>query len=207
MSEVSEFGFDNEEIKGDRPENFKGKKGILNRIGLVFVNSSTPFSGVKMHYKERYFQCKGSICCEKLGAPRYRIGAVVIVYATDNLGNVKKEFGYEIKPWMFGDQTYSKLKNANSEFPLMSHDIKVNCTNQDYQNLDFTPCKESIWQSKDDFKKKVLAEAKPTWEYLKKNLASNLSIEEIKDLLGESTETAQDPGASSIDLENIINNV
>jgi len=41
-----------------------------------------------------------------------------------------------------------------------------------------------VWLAKEELKKKILDEAKPMWEYVKKGIASDLSVEEIKDLLG-----------------------
>lgn len=205
MSDIQVFGFEKDDIKGGSWEKYKGKKGVVDRGGIVYTEPTAMFAGVPAHYSEKYFQCKKSFCCEKLGIAKYRIGAVLIKYGTDKNGNIKTPFSYELFPWMFGEGTWGKIKTLNNEFSLTSHDIKIACTNEDYQNLDITPCQESVWQLKEGLKKQILEEAKPIWDYVKKGLASNLSIEEIKELLNASSTTAVDP-SSKVDLDSILSN-
>jgi len=204
---VRSFGLDNDEIRGSLFKKFQGKKGQIDRAGLIYTDPKTMFVGAKVHYKNRYFYCKKSICCEKIGDPRWRIGAVMIKYLTDNLGVLKSPFGYEILPWIFSEQTYTRLRTADSEFPLASHDIKITCTNEDYQNLDINCCKESIWQAKPELKTRILEEAKSCYEWVKKGIASDLSIQEIKDLIDASSSAsgATDP-TSKMSLEDILKN-
>ena len=203
--DVLHFGFENEDIKGGIYDKYKGKKGEVHRGSLIFTDPKAMFVGAKAHFKERYFLCKKSVCCDKLGAPKWRVASVFIKYGTDKQGNVKMPFGYELFPWFFSETTFIKLKNINTEFPLTTHDIKISCTNEEYQHLDITPCNESIWQAKEEFKKKVLDEAKPVWDYIKKGVASDMSIEEIKDLLSIGSAIA-DP-TSKLDLDSVLKTV
>lgn len=203
--EVLNFGFENEDIKGGIFDKYKGKKGETHRGSLIFSDPKAMFVGAKAHFKERYFLCKKSVCCDKLGAPKWRVASVFIKYGTDKQGNIKQPFGYELFPWFFSETTFIKLKGINTEFPLTTHDIKISCTNEEYQHLDITPCNESIWQGKEEFKKKVLEEAKPIWDYIKKGVASDMSIEEIKDLLNMGGGTA-DP-TSKLDLDSVLKTV
>lgn len=208
MSDVSTFAFDNEEIRSGMYDRYKGTKGTTDRLAIVYQDPKAMFAGVKCHYKDRYFVCKKGLCCEKLGAPKWRVGAVVVKYATDKQGMIKKPFSYELMPWSFGEQTYVKLKNVNSEFPLASHDIKVTCTNDEYQHLDITPCNEVIWTAKEEIKGEVLEAAKPIWDFVKKSLASELSVEEIKELL--SVDGGGSGGAdptSKLDLDKVLDQV
>lgn len=203
---VETFGFENEEIKGGIYDKYKGKKGEVHRIGIVYTDPKAMFAGAKIHFNTRFFLCKKGICCEKLGPPKWRVGAVLCKYSTDRSGNLRTPFSYELLPWMFSEQTYMKLKNVNAEFPLATHDIKISCTNDEYQHLDITPCNEIIWTTKDALKKQVLEEAKPIWEYVKRGLASDLSVEEIKELLGLSTGGGQDP-TTNLNLDAVLNQV
>lgn len=203
---VETFGFENEEIKGGIYDKYKGKKGEVHRIGIVYTDPKAMFAGAKIHFNTRFFLCKKGICCEKLGPPKWRVGAVLCKYSTDRSGNLRTPFAYELLPWMFSEQTYMKLKNVNAEFPLATHDIKISCTNDEYQHLDITPCNEIIWTTKDALKKQVLEEAKPIWEYVKRGLASDLSVEEIKELLGLSTGGGQDP-TTNLNLDAVLNQV
>lgn len=201
------FGEGDDDIRGGVYDKYKGKKGEVHRNGIIYTDPKAMFAGAKIHFAQRFFLCKKGICCDKLGAAKWRVGAVIIKYGTDKQGNVKQPFSYELLPWLFSEQTYTKLKNLNAEFPLASHDIKVSCTNDDYQHLDITPCNETIWQAKDTLKKQILEEAKPIWDYIKKSLASDLSIEEIKDLLGMGTAGAGVDPTQKVDLDQVLNSI
>ena len=206
---VETFGFENEEIKGGLFDKYKGKKGEVHRNGIIFTDPKAMFAGAKTHFYEpakRYFLCKNGLCCEKIGPPKWRVGAVIIKYGTDKLGNVKTPFSYDLYPWVFSETTFIKLKTINNEFPLATHDIKVSCTNEDYQHLDITPCNETIWQAKEELKKKILDEAKPIWDYIKKGLASNMSVEEIRDMISGSTGGIADP-TSKLNLDEVLSKV
>jgi len=206
MSDVSLFGFENEEIKGGIYDKYKAKKGETHRLAIVYTDPKAMFAGAKIHFKERFFLCKKGKCCEVCGPAKWRVGSVIIKYNTDKMGAFKKPFEYDLYPWIFSEQTFIKLKNVNSEFPLATHDIKISCTNEEYQHLDITPCTESVWTAKDEIKIAVLDKAKPIWEYIKKSLASDLTIEEINDLLGIGSSAGSDPTAK-IDLDSVLDKI
>jgi hypothetical protein len=206
MADIQTFGFDNEDIKGGLYEKFKPKKGDTYRCAIAYTDPKAMFVGQKVHFKDRFFFCKRGKCCEVLGPAKYKIGAVLIIYNTDRQGNPKKPFGYEVLPWVFGEGTYNKLKNTNDEFPLTTHDIKVTCTNEEYKNVDITPCSECIWTSKEELKTVILDQAKPIWDSLKKTLASDLTTEQINELLGVGTATVVDP-TTKIDLNSVLDSI
>jgi len=200
------FGFENEDIKGGIFEKYKAKKGEIHRCGIVYTDPKAMFAGQKIHFKDRYFICKQGKCCEVLGPAKWRVGCVLIKYATDKAGNIKKPLSYELLPWAFSDQTYLKLKNINNDFALATHDIKIGCDNDEYQHLIINPCPESIWTAKDELKVGIIEQAKPVWESIKKSLASNLTVEEINDLLGLSSSTSIDP-TTKINLDDVLDRV
>ena len=207
--EVTTFGFDNDDIKGGMFEKYKGKKGEIHRGAIVFTDPKAMFVGAKIHYydpQKKYFLCKSGICCDKLGASKWRVGMVMVKYATDKLGAPKQPFSYDLYPWIFSETTFIKLKSLNNEFPLATHDIKIACTNEEYQHLDITPCQENIWTMKPELKTKILGEAKPIWDFIKKSLGSNLSVEEIKDLFSMGSTVASDP-TTKLDLDKVLSSI
>lgn len=204
--QLETFGFDNEDIKGGMYEKYKGKKSEVHRSAIVYTDPKAMFAGSKIHFKDRFFLCKKGKCCEVLGPSKWRVGAVLVKYGTDKLGNIKKPLSYELAPWIFSEQTYLKLKTVNGEFPLASHDIKIACTNEEYQHLSITPCNECIWTARDALKKAVLEQAKPIWDFIKKSIASDLSAEEINDLLGLAGVVGTDP-TQKLDLDNVLDAV
>lgn len=201
---IETFGFDNEEIKGGLLERYKAKKGEVHRGGIIYTDPKSMFAGAKVHFNQRFFLCKKGICCDKCGPAKWRVGAVFCKYSTDRNGNLRQHFSYELYPWLFSEQTYTKLKNVNSEFPLATHDIKISCTNDEYQHIDIAPCNECIWTAKDKLQKQVLEEAKPIWDFIKRSIASDLSIEEIKELLGIGVSGAGADPTTKLDLDNVL---
>lgn len=203
---IETFGFEKEDIRGGIYDKYKAKKGEIHRLGILYTDPKSMFAGAKVHFNTRFFLCKKGLCCEKCGVAKWRVGSVIIKYATDRQGMVKQPFSYELLPWMFSETNFGKLKSLNADFPLATHDIKVSCTNDEYQHLDITPCTESIWGAKEAVKNQILLEAKPIWDYVKRSIASDLSLEEIKDLLGLATTAGSDP-TSKLDLDKVLDTV
>jgi len=206
---VMDFGADNEDVKGYSFKSWKAKGGEKYRIGFIFPDGEAKkmFSGVPIHYKDRYFVCKSTpekkaICCTHHydgNKPRWRVGGVIVLYEMSE----NKLRGYKLHPWVFTDKMYQKLKTANGEFPLSSHDLILSCTNEDYQTIEPQACKESFWQKKEELKAKILKEAAPIRDEVADNLASELSIEEIKELLGIDDAGSSD-AAENVDLGDVL---
>jgi len=159
-----------------------------HRVGLLCVDSSgSLFSGVKCHFKEKYFKCKSvtmqAECCEKLGRPKWRVGSVLVKYNSDKKSKILDPYHYEIMPWFFGQLTFGMLKIMNDEFPLTKHDLVISCKNDAFQKVDIQPCEESLWQKFDELKTEILEAFPPVKEAMLKGLVVDLSDSEMKNLL------------------------
>jgi hypothetical protein len=206
---VMTFGADNEEVKGYSFKSWKAKGGEKYRVGFVYPDgdSKKMFVGVPIHYAERYFICKSTpekkaICCThtyKGNKPRWRVGGVMVIYEMSD----KKLRGYKLVPWVFTDKMYQKIKTANEEFPLATHDLILSCTNEEFQTIEPQPCKESFWQMKEELKKKIITEAASIFSDIGDNLASDLPIEEIKELLGIDDAGSGD-AAENVELGDVL---
>jgi len=208
MAGVMHFGDDEDTVKGYSFKSFKGKEGQKERIGFVWEDDPKKlFSGVPVHYSDKYFICKSTdekkaVCCTYSydgNKPRWRVGAVIAIYKME--GN--KPTGYKLMPWVFTDKMYQKLKTAGQEFPLAKHDVWLTCTNEKYQTMDINSCRESIWQAKPELRKKIAEEALVIKKEVEDNLAQDLSIEEIKELLGIEVLGSAD-AASDVSLGDVI---
>ena len=99
---------------------------------------------------------------------------------------------------------YNRLVSYDNELPLTTHDIKIKCTQDDpYIKYDLNPCNNSIWVNSPELKKKVLEDAKPIYEGISKNLGAELSISEIKELLGIDV-MGSDDAATDVDLGSVV---
>lgn len=222
MADIEMFGTDREDIKTRKFNSYKGEGGKTDLLGIVFPDGAkAKFCGTRVHYHERYFICKSkwekdklvdpAVCCTatyKGKQAKYRVGAVIIVYriGKDPETDKDKLMGYELMPWIFGEGIYEQLQSTDKEFSLESHDIKVKCTNADFQNMDIKPTAKSIWRSNEKLKEKVLAQFESKLEDAKKGLASDFSLEEIKEHLGIETPGAED-AAVDINMSDVVGDI
>lgn len=211
---VETFGTERDDIQGNRFKKLKMKTGDEIRCGILYFDEKGKdiFMGAKVHTKKdmKTFICKSTkenkeVCCTHSwegNIPRYHIGCIIVIYTIgkDSSGGMKlKE--YELLPWIFWETMYRKIVSADNEFPIIKHDLKLKCTNDEYQNIDIQSCKESIWTSSKTLKERIIEEAKPLRETISRNLGADLSLIEVKELLGidiTSSDTATDVDLGSV---------
>lgn len=215
---VESFGTERDDIKGNRFQKLKMKTGDEIRCAVLFFDETGKkmFLGTKVHVKpqQKTFLCKSTkekkeICCTHSwegNNPRYHIGCVAMIYNLGKESGSLKLRDYELIPWIFWEKMYEKLVSADKEFSLTSHDLKLKCTNDEFQTIDIQSCKESIWTSNANLKKKVLADAKSIYEGISKNLGAELSISEIKELLGIEI-TGSEDAATDVDLGSVVDSI
>lgn len=145
---------------------YKGRKNMTDRIGILVPNEITYG---RVHFAEGagYFICHSewklvggqeictrvAPCCEKLEAPGKRFACLVAHYNTNPQGALVQPFSYQLKLWRFSDAKYVELREMNKEFPLADHDIKVLCTDDQYQKMTLQVCRDKVVNT-DPFKKK-----------------------------------------------------
>jgi hypothetical protein len=212
---IESFGTERDDIKSNKFKSYKGKEGETNRVGIIFTTKKEMYKGALIHYNDKYFVCKSEkggtkqICCTasyKGNKPKWRIGAVVIVYHIQNKDGKDRLTGYELMPWVFGETMYNTLKEIDKESPLESHDLKLKCKNEDFQNMDIITCGNSIWRTNAELQKKVLAEFPALVEDVKSNLGQDLNLEEIKELLGVESAGSED-AAADIAMGDVLESV
>ena len=213
MSAVESFGAGRDDIQGSKFKKYRGKTGNTDRVGIIYYedNPKTMFKGVKSHFKDRFFVCKSSstnreICClhsYDRNKPEYRVGCALVKYELRKKDGKTKLASYEVLPWIFSAKMYHKIDAVDGEFKLVEHDLNLACINEDFQTIEVTPCKESIWQGSPDLKKKIIEEAEGIIEDVGRNLASDLSLTEIRELLGIDAPGSED-AATDIDLGSVV---
>jgi len=209
---VESFGTERDDITGSKFPKYQGKPGNTDRAAIVYEDPKKLFKGAKIHFKERYFLCKSTkekkeICCThsyKNNIPQYRIACVLVIYDLVTREGKQKLKDVEVLPWMFSETVYRKLCDRDKEFPLAEHDIKLACSeNKEYIQYDIVTCKECIWKSNAELKERILKEAAPLFESMGKNLGTDLSITEIKELLAIDSPGSED-AAADVDLGGVV---
>lgn len=204
--------FNDIEIKPKFREKYKGLKDEKHRISIIWPKENGgPFVMSQTHYSDKYFVCKDGVCCEKLGPAKTRLSCLVVKYQTNKDGTIKKNIGaeipfyYEVLEWVFTEAKYNSLKTLHQEWDLKKHDIMVSLKGtEQFQDLEFTPCKESVWQIKPEYKEAIFKESELTRPNLKKSLGQDLTTDEIKELLGLGVATPAEVIQSEEELNDIL---
>lgn len=175
-------------------ERYRGHPSQRDRGGLVYTDPKAMFLATKVHYHpklKKYLRCKSEanqeICCARIGLPIWRIGASLIKYDTDKMGNLMAPLRYQVMPWVFGENSYTKLKILNDRFSLATNDIFITCHSIEFQHITLEACTESIWLQNKIIKANVLGQARPVQEFLKKALAVDMPLPELRTLLENDT--------------------
>jgi hypothetical protein len=215
MSDFIGFGLNDKEVLNNgQLERYKGKEGQVDRISLVWFymdedgnprmgDGDTPkFARASYHYVPGlgYILPKGEFTAKKFGAPKTRLATYIVKYRTDRSGKPQAPFEYELMEWQFGPDKFQLLSNINDEFPLVKHDIKVTCSGEQYQKLSFTATAgEALWKKNEEFRAEILRKVA---EHGEMSLARDVSIEEIKNSLGEATEVPVDD--DDVDFDSLV---
>lgn len=163
---VHSTSFEDESIKNYDFDLFKGRLNVIDRIAIL-VPSEITYGRVHFMDKAGYFVChsdwkmvggqevctKVAPCCEKLEAPDKRFACLIIQYNTSPQGALVQPFSYSLKLWRFSGAKYVDLRELNKEFPLADHDLKLHCTDEQYQRITIQACKDKVVNT-EAFKKK-----------------------------------------------------
>lgn len=222
-SNFMEFGFgENDDKIGVKGKRFKAKEGETYRVSFVWwpgletgkpnLDANTPrFIGCKRLYVPNvgYFMDKGPEFVKLAGgqAARMYVGTVICLWPTDNKGNLDKaRFAsgeFEINSWVMSTEKYRSIEARHKEFPLGMHDVTLTCTDTQYQKIDISPCRESLFRKiieKDASRAKaIIDEAIMVTKDLPRDLAQDLSLDQIREKLGKG-------GASPVAGGTVANN-
>lgn len=210
-------------LSGGKAEKYKGRTGEKDRIALCWLFTDdqgkpqfggTPkFKSVNTHYVNGlgYFESMGEATSSRFGAPKRRIGTFVVHYRTDKQGQLfKGESGkpivdLEVKEWSLNESKYRTLYGIHQEFNLTQCDLRVECTDATFQNMTFTPTNgEALWLRDPEVRQRVLDEVAALAPQM--SLARKLTLEEIKDHLGEGESVVANV-SSDVDYDDLMDDL
>ena len=212
-------GDDNVEKKSKR---FKGKEGETYRVSFVWLTKNDDgeevvrFTGCERHYVQGvgYFLHKGPEYAALAGGPaKQAVASVIVVWPTDRAGRLNKEAfakgeGFEVMPWVFSGERYTQLKLRNEQFPLAEFDLIMACSDSQYQKMDLSPCRESLFlklaksgnERGEAIAKSILDEVELIVKGIRNEMARDLSLDQIREKM---TGTAPSTPVSSGAVENV----
>ena len=95
-----------------------------------------------------------------------------------------------MKPWIFAKDKYEQLKRRHDEFPFGQYDLAIACTDTQYQKMDLSPCRESLFRKVLESDKMkgmadgVVSQVNAIAANIQDILARDVSIEKIREKLG-----------------------
>lgn len=169
---------------------------------------------VKRHYHEDVGSifCFGGACCKELGLPDVRYLYPIVVYDTDKKGKPVKSSGnehglpndVEIKVIQLGSGLYEDLNDIDEMHGDMTQlDILVNCKDEQYQRLNFTPAGEARWRKNKAIRKYVYNFWKDNHEYMTDSIARRISEEEFVEKMG--LNTIDNQVDDDVDFDDVFN--
>lgn len=221
------FGTGDKDI-GKKSQRFKGKEGETYRVSFVWVGKDSDgkdvclFTGCERHYVQGvgYFLHKGPEFARIAGgAPKQAVATILVVWPTDKNGRLNKDAfgrgeGWEVKPWVFSAERYEQLARRNEQFPLHEFDLTVTCTDTQYQKMDLSPCRESLFaklaeannEKSTQIRKTILAEVEAAEKVLRSDMARDLTLDKIREKMGGSAATPTSGGAAE-NVDGLLDNL
>lgn len=221
MSGYQEFGVGSgDDHVGRKSNKFKGEQGRVYRVSLAYwpikdgkldLDATSPkFIGAMRNYLQGvgYFMNKGPEYTKIAGvAPRQAVGTTIVVWPTNNKGELDKARlqNREFEPfiWIFSADKYKQIAAVHGEWHLGQCDLKVTCTDTQYQKMTFSPCKDSLLRKlvndKDLTDRIVEASAA-----LKDEIARDMSLDDIRTkMTGGAGSSGNAAGFAAVTTENV----
>jgi len=183
-------------------DRYKGVKGKTDRVAFI---SEKLIRAWRYYHRNTGFRMPTDATLQallktQLGEPEQRFGVTVFHYTTDEQGlllDAKKCQG-RVKLWSLSEGKYEELSTLHRQWPLLDKgwgedqkDVLINCTDEKWQRMTYTPCPEAHWKTKEAWFKALKGKEKISIDKLKASIGRNLNDTEIYELLG-----AVPPGAA-----------
>ena len=160
----------------------------------------------------------------QFGQPKQQVATIIIVWPTDKDGDLdgasfKAGKGWQVMPFIFSPDKYQTISKSNKRFPLLETDLLMACPEggAEYQKLTFTPenknlLRELMKKSESPELKalvsKILADVKAVAQNIHRELAQNLTIEQIKEKLGKNdSPVGETANHTSPDIDTLLDDV
>lgn len=217
---------------GKKATRFKPEAGRTYRVSLAWfkdvgedgVPSTDPsnlrFTGCERIYKPGvgYFLYKGPAYAE-FGQPKQSVATVMVIWPTDKNGDLdaasfKAGTGYQVMPWIFSPDKYKDIGRIHNKFSLLEHDLSMTCTDATYHKMTFTPENNNLLfkllgqeGQLREAADRIMAEAKTIADGIHRELARDLTVDEIREKLGGEAETPVNGGGAVANTSKEVDNL
>lgn len=188
--------------------------------GKLNPEAQVRFTGCERIYKQGvgFFLYKGPAYAQ-FGQPKQYVATVLVVWPTDKDGDIDQSAfvagkGWAVQPWIFSTDKYASIKKSHKRSPLTKCDMALECPagGAQYQKVNFIAETDNLLMklsesSKPEFKAvvaKILADVRAVSENIHREMARDLTVDQIREALGESVDT---PTGSSSNNSHASKNV
>ena len=156
---------------------------------------------------------EGDKVWSKLDAPKRSFSSVLLLYPMKgNTGEIAKEkiaSDFEVVPWRFSKPVYERIWKLNAglrenNITLATQDLKLECKDKQYQNIDVSFAGPAIWQKSEKFRTFVLERAL-AW-YPKLLPFREMTTDQLRAKLGFGGPAVSDVSAGG-DFTDLLDNV
>jgi hypothetical protein len=199
---------DDVELPQGRPERYRGREGVTDRIGFVFFRvdpGSKPdlskprlvAARVQFHpqlhsviSRQGEPDADESIWARFPEPPRLKAATLVLRYPTDPKGRVQKDqFAAPIPMlvWEFGAPIFERLKKLHEEqkakgSSLGAVDVSCTCTNERYQRFELRVAGPAIWRMREEYAARTVERASKHYSQI--TVGRDLTDEQLRQELG-----------------------
>ena len=193
---------------------------VFNDEGKQTAGAQVRFTGCERIYLKGVgnFLYKSPAYAE-FGQPKQYVATIIVVWPTDKEGDLdvaafSKGKGYAVMPWIFSTDKYNAIKKSAKRFSLMDHDMTMACPENgaEYQKLTFTPETANLLRKLMSSEKpeanaiaaKILADVKALAMNINRELAQDLTIEQIREKLGGGSSPTGTANHAAKDVDDLL---
>ncbi len=225
-----EFGFgDGDQKVGKKSKKFDPEANRTYRASFVWYkkigedgvpvfDSGVKFTGCERGYRQGvgYFLYKSPAFAE-FGEAKQAVATIIAVWPTDSKGKLEASRLSEVQvmPWVFSADKYEELSRQNERYALTSVDYAITCTDSKFKKLTFAPEKDCLVSKlfasgKEELvniAKGLLKEVAFVEANIKRELARDLTLEQLREAAGGVENTPADRTRNASDVDSLLDNV
>jgi len=150
-------------------------------------------------------------------SPKQRFATVIVVWPLDRNGQLDqtavREGKWSVEPYVFSDKKFNQFKDLHLDWHFGECDVKVTCTDTQYQKITLTPVKKNMLRTLMGSKGRkrfaeALEEIKDCAKQLHWLIGSDMSLDRLREKLGMESEGLtgdSGPGEVALDEEDFDN--
>lgn len=194
-SGVDEISFDSD-IKIHNLERFpKLKAGEITRIAfLLFDQNTAPRLKMSNYFYDKqanatFLKPKDmnvlAAAVARYGEPKIKFGTIILRYDTDQYGNLLPSGGFNLYAYTFSTDKFPQYKQLHKEWGLAQHDLILTCTEANFQKIQITVARDSLWQAApEQLRTEIMSRASVLYDkFLNNYMGAHKTDQEIMQLI------------------------